>query len=219
MVVNLVNLTQINGVDMSAGTMMINNQPQFRKFENHNSALVSFTVNTASQNAGSSSELAGIRWFELRQMEMLSHGIFQEGTYMPDGKHAIYASMAMDFLGNIGMGYTTFSETEYIQSNYTGRYSSDDLGVMSIEEQAISTSNSHNQYSRYADYSHLTVDPSDDKTFWFNTEIFKLNYRRDVVGAFKIASDFNYDIGVVSIDSPSDGTLTDNENITVTVFN
>ena len=36
------NLTQINGVDMSAGTMMINNQPQFRKFENHNSALVSY---------------------------------------------------------------------------------------------------------------------------------------------------------------------------------
>ena len=115
--------------------------------------------------------------------------------------------MAMDFLGNIGMGYTSFSQTAYIQSNYTGRYASDDLGVMSIEEQAISTSNSHNQYSRYADYSHLTVDPSDDKTFWFNTEIFKLNYRRDVVGAFKIASDFNYDIGVVSIDSPMVGII------------
>ena len=216
-----VNLTQINGVDMSAGTMMINNQPQFRKFENHNSALVSFTVNTASQNPGSPSELAGIRWYELRQDgDAEPWYIFQEGTYTaPGGKHAIYASMAMDFLGNIGMGYTSFSQTAYIQSNYTGRYASDDLGVMSIEEQAISTSNSHNQYSRYADYSHLTVDPSDDKTFWFNTEIFKLNYRRDVVGAFKIASDFNYDIGVVSIDSPSDGTLTDNENITVTVFN
>jgi hypothetical protein len=35
---------------MSAGTMIINNQPQFRKFENYNSVLVSFTVNTASQN-------------------------------------------------------------------------------------------------------------------------------------------------------------------------
>ena len=119
---------------MSAGTMMINNQPQFRKFENHNSALVSFTVNTASQNPGSPSELAGIRWYELRQDgDAEPWYIFQEGTYTaPGGKHAIYASMAMDCLGNIGMGYTSFSQTAYIQSNYTGRYASDDLGVMSI---------------------------------------------------------------------------------------
>jgi hypothetical protein len=90
---------------------------------------------------------------------------------------------------------------------------------MTIDEQTISTSNSHNLYSRYADYSHLTVDPSDDKSFWFNTEFFRNNNRRDVVGVFKIASDFNNDIGVVSIDDPVDGTLSDSENISVTLFN
>jgi hypothetical protein len=216
-----VNLTQMNGTDMSAGTQMISNQSQFRKFGNHNSALVNFTVNAISQNPSSPAEQAGIRWIELRQDgDGQPWYIYQEGTYVaPNGKHAIYGSMAMDFLGNIGMGYTSFSENSFIESNYTGRFSNDELGVMTIDEQTISTSNSHNLYSRYADYSHLTVDPSDDKSFWFNTEFFRNNNRRDVVGVFKIASDFNNDIGVVSIDDPVDGTLSDSENISVTLFN
>jgi hypothetical protein len=117
------------------------------------------------------------------------------------------------------MGYTSFSQNDFIQSNYTGRYNNDELGVMTIDEQIISTSNTHNNYSRYADYAHLTLDPGDDKSFWFNTEFFRNNNRRDVVGVFKIASDFNNDLGVISIDNPSDGSLTDSENITVTVFN
>ena len=215
------NLTQGNGVEMTAGAQKINNQPQFRKFENHNSVLVSFNINTLSQNPGSEDELAGIRWYELRQDgDGLPWSIYQEGTYTaPDGKHAIFPSMAMDFQGNIGMGYTTFSQNDFIQSNYTGRYANDELGVMTLEEQPIAVSNTHNNYARYADYSHLTLDPADDKTFWFNTEIFRNNNRRDVVGVFKIAADFNYDVGVISIDNPLDGTLSDNENITVTVFN
>ena len=52
---------------MSAGTHIISNQPQFRKFANHNSALVNFTVNAISQNPSSPAEQAGIRWIELRQ--------------------------------------------------------------------------------------------------------------------------------------------------------
>ena len=215
------NLTQINGVEMSAGTMLISNQAQFRKFETHNSAIFNFSVNALSQNPSSDEEQAAVRWYELRQdSDGEPWSIYQEGTYTaPDGKHAIYASMAMDFLGNIGMGYTSFSENDYIESNYTGRYANDELGVMSMEEGVILTSNSQNNYSRYADYVHLTVDPADDKTFWFNTEIFRNNNRRDVVGVFKVASDFNNDIGIVSIDSPEDGSLTNSESITVSIFN
>jgi hypothetical protein len=215
------NLTQINGVEMSAGTMLISNQAQFRKFETHNSAIFNFSVNALSQNPSSDEEQAAVRWYELRQdSDGEPWSIYQEGTYTaPDGKHAIYASMAMDFLGNIGMGYTSFSENDYIESNYTGRYANDELGVMSMEEGVILTSNSQNNYSRYADYVHLTVDPADDKTFWFNTEIFRNNTRRDVVGVFKVASDFNNDIGIVSIDSPEDGSLTNSESITVSIFN
>jgi len=215
------NLTQINGVEMSAGTMIISNQAQFRKFETHNSAIFNFSVNALSQNPSSDEEQAAVRWYELRQdSDGEPWSIYQEGTYTaPDGKHAIMGSMAMDFQGNIGMGYTSFSENHFIESNYTGRYASDELGVMSLEEGVILTSNTQNNYSRYADYVHLTVDPSDDKTFWFNTEIFRNGNRRDVVGVFKVASDFNNDIGITSVDSPEDGSLTNSESITVSIFN
>ena len=215
------NLTQMNGVEMTGNTHKINNQAQFRKFETHNSAVFNHIENALSQDPSSIEELAAIRWYELRQdSDGEPWSIYQEGTYTaPDGKHAIFGSMAMDFQGNIGMGYTSFSENHFIESNYTGRYASDELGVMSLEEGVILTSNTQNNYDRYADYVHLTLDPSDDKTFWFNTEIFRNGNRRDVVGVFKVASDFNNDIGIVSIDSPEDGSLTNSESITVSIFN
>ena len=58
------NLTQPGGgsaVDALQATIM--NQAQFRKFGTYNSALFNFVVDMDA----SGGELAGIRWFELRQ--------------------------------------------------------------------------------------------------------------------------------------------------------
>ena len=53
------------------------NQAQFRKFATHNSAVFNFVVNTTS-----SGELAGVRWYELRQNgDGQPWSIYQEGTY------------------------------------------------------------------------------------------------------------------------------------------
>ena len=43
--------------------------------------------------------------------------------------------------------------------------------------------------------------------------------RSHMVGVFQIAADAAYDSGVVSIDSPATGTLTDTETVTVSIFN
>ena len=40
-----------------------------------------------------------------------------------------------------------------------------------------------------------------------------------MVGVFQIAADAAYDAGVVSVDSPLTGTLTDSESVTVSIFN
>ena len=40
-----------------------------------------------------------------------------------------------------------------------------------------------------------------------------------MVGVFQIAADAAYDAGVVSVDSPVTGTLTDTETVTVSIFN
>ena len=141
------------------------NQAQFRKFPTHNSAILNFVVNTSGDNTN----LAGVRWIELRQdSDGQPWSLYQEGTYnAPNGKHAWNASMAMDIQGNIGMGYSGMGgeNGKYVSSYYTGRYASDELGTMTIAEELIQEGNGNISGTRFGDYSQLAVDPSNDKTF------------------------------------------------------
>ncbi len=213
------NLTQpTGGPDIDALQALIGNQAQFRKFGSHNSALFSFVV-----DVGGGTEQAAVRWVELRQTaDGQPWTLYQEGTYVaPDGRHAWNASLAMDVQGNIGMGYTTMagSTNTNITSAYTGQLvANSGSGTMGVAEEFIQTSTAGNPSFRYADYSHLTVDPSDDKGFWFVNELFTPS-RSNVVGVFQLAPNNNEDVGVTSIDTPMSGALSNSETITVTVFN
>ena len=199
------------------------NQAQFRKFPGHNSAVFNFVVDTDA----SGGELAGVRWFELRQpADGQPWTIYQEGTYTaPNGKHAWHASMMMDLQGNIGMGYTamagpdTPNPTDFrVSSYYTGRFASDPINTMTVSEELIAAGNANIPGTRYGDYSKIDLDPNNDKEFWFIDEYMN-NGRKDVVGVFQIAPNFNDDVGVISIDEPVTGTLSANEEVTVTIFN
>lgn len=221
---NFSNLTQPGGgVPIDALQATIMNQAQFRKFGGHNSAVFDFVIDTDATGG----ELAGVRWYELRQAgDGQPWSIYQEGTYTaPDGKHAWHASIMMDINGNIGMGYTGMAgpttpdpTSKRVASYYTGRYAGDPLNTMTIAEELIAQGNQNIPGLRYGDYSKIDIDPVDDKTFWFINEYMNSG-RKDVVGVFKIAPNFNNDVGVVSIDAPETGTLTAAEDVTVTIFN
>lgn len=213
---NFSNLEQPAGPDIDAMQATIMNQAQYRRFGGYNSAVFNFVVDT-DPSAG---ELAGVRWYELRQT---SDGqpwtIHQEGTYISPagGKHAFAASMAMNDNGDIGMGYSTVSTSEMIAIYYTGRLAGDPLGVMTTNEELIAQSTANNTNLRYADYTHLTVDPVDN-TFWHVSEYFNSN-RRNIVGQFQLAPPQADDIGVTSIDEPNSGILGAAEDVTVTIRN
>ncbi len=212
------NLQQPNGVSIDALQATIMNQAQFRKFSDHNSAIFNFVIDTDS----SAEKLAGIRWVELRQdNDSAPWSLYQEGTYTsPNGKHAWNASLIMDSQGNIGMGYSGMggANNKHVGMYYTGRYVNDPLGTMSIAEEIILEGDGDFSINRYGDYSKIDVDPTDDKTFWFADELISTN-RKDVVGVFKIAPNLTNDLGVISVNTPTDGILTNSETITVTVFN
>ena len=210
------NLEQPSGPDIDAMQWTIMNQAQFRKFASHNSAVLNFVVDVD----GSAAELAGVRWFELRQDgDGQPWTIYQEGTYTaPDGRHAFGASMSIDLQGNIGMGYSSVSTSESVSLRYTGRYAADPLGEMTLEEGLIAQSTGNSTNLRYADYAHMSVEPVNDKQFWYVSEYFSPG-RSHMVGVFQIAADAAYDAGVVSVDSPVSGTLTDSESVTVSIFN
>lgn len=212
------NRPQPSGPQQDVLQATIMNQAQYRRFPDYNSVLFNFVVDVLPGAA----ELAAIRWYELRQYgDGNPWEIYQEGTYTSpyNNKDAFSGSMAMDGFGNIGMGYTTVSSTERIAIYYTGRLASDPLNVMTIDETLIGQSLTNNPSNRLADYVHLTVDPADDITFWHIAEYFKSNQRRDIVGVFQIASPLATDVGILSIDSPATGALSENEPVSVTLFN
>ena len=216
---SFVNLPQPSGgasIDALQATIM--NQVQFRKFSSHNSAVLNFVVDVD----GSSAKLAAVRWYELRQDgDGLPWSIYQEGTYSaPDQKNAWMASMGIDVQGNIVMGYSGMGglNNQTLSSYYTGRYANDPLGIMTIEENVIANGNSNIPGTRYGDYSQMSIDPSNDKSFWFITEYMNSG-RKDVVGVLQIAPNFTNDVGVVNITNPDNGTLSINETITVSIFN
>ncbi|QAA82858.1 T9SS type A sorting domain-containing protein [Aequorivita sp. H23M31] len=217
------NLSQPNGPMVDALQATIMNQAQFRKFSDHNSAVFNFVVDTDA----SAGKLAGVRWYELRQAgDGQPWSIYQEGTYTaPEGKHAWHASMMMDGQGNIGMGYTSMAgpstpnpTSKRLSSYYTGRFANDPLNTMTIAEELIAAGDANIPGNRYGDYSKIDIDPSNDKEFWYNNELMS-NGRKNIVGVFQIAPNFNNDLGVVSIDAPVSGTLSNSETVTVTIFN
>ncbi|UJH89971.1 hypothetical protein LZ575_13515 [Antarcticibacterium sp. 1MA-6-2] len=205
-------------VDVLQATIM--HSTQFRKFSTHNSVVLNFVVDIEP----SAAEHAGIRWYELRQDP--GGGLWrvhQEGTYAPDKSDRFSGSIGIDRNGNIGLGFTVLDDSPvtpiYPSIRYTGRYASDPLGIMTVFETSIVEGPSPDPSARYGDYAHLTVDPLDDLTFWHNAEYFEGVDRKNRVGVFKLAPDFANDVGIIALVDPTDATLSNSEDITVTIRN
>ncbi len=82
------------------------------------------------------------------------------------------ASIAMNGAGQIALGYSAASSTLYPSIRYTGRQPGDPLGTMSQGDNTIiaGTGYQSSTYSRWGDYSAMSVDPTDDCTFWYTQE-------------------------------------------------
>ena len=210
------------GSDIDAVQNTVMNQARFKKFPTYNAGIFNFVVDT---DAGSG-ELAGVRWFEIRQDDdNQPWTVYQEGTYTsPDGKHAWMASMNWDSSGNIAMGYsamagpTTPNPTDFrVGSYYTGRFDGDALGVMTAAEEVIAVSTANVPNLRYCDYNKLELD-TDGITFWFLDEYINAG-RKGVVGVFQLVPPMADDIGVNSIPNPNTGVLTATEDVEISIRN
>ena len=139
---------------------------QYRNFTTHRSMVTNHTVDVDGTGR------AGIRWYELRNTGS-SWTIYQQGTYSPDASHRWMGSVAMNANGDIALGYSLSNSTSiYPSIRYTGRRATDALGQMTVAEETIidGTGNQTGSACRWGDYSGMSVDPSDDQTFWFTTE-------------------------------------------------
>ena len=215
------NLAQPNDapdLDVLQATMMY--MTQYRRFPTYNSVVMNFVVDVDATAA----EHAGIRWYELRQPRSGGDwSVYQEGTYAPDKSDRYSGSIGMDSKGNIGLGFTVLDDSPespiFPTIRYTGRFNSDPKGIMTVKEEDIAVGLSPDPSSRYGDYAHLTVDPADGLTFWHNAEYFDNPQRKNGVGVFKLAPNFNNDVGIIALVDPINSTLSSSESITVTIRN
>ncbi len=217
------NLPQPGGavdIDALQGAMMY--MTQYRRFGTHNSVVMNFVVDVEPSPA----KHAGIRWYELRQQgDGQPWVVYQEGTYAPDGSDRFSGSIGIDERGNIGLGFTVVNDDPrnpvFPSIRYTGRFSRDPLGVMSIEEQSIVEGDSPQPRpeGRYGDYAHLSIDPVDGITYWHNAEYFQGSDRVNKVGVFTFSATEPNDVGAVSLLSPQNATLTSSEQISIRIRN
>ncbi|UCD97931.1 MAG: hypothetical protein JSV42_13335 [Chloroflexota bacterium] len=131
-----------------------------------------------NQSVEAAPGMAGVRWYEIRRTGG-TYSVHQQGTYAPgDGVHRWMGSAAMDWQGNMAIGYSVSNATDvYPGIRYTGRLSGDPLGQMSLGEGVIinGTGVQTTTNSRWGDYTSLNVDPVDDCTFWYVNEYYEIS--------------------------------------------
>lgn len=157
---------QPNGQDLDDLDSFTMHRMQVRDFGTHKSMLANHTINAQA-------DAAGIRWYEFR-----NYGdgwmLHQAGTYSPDSKDRWMASMAMNGNGDIALGYSLSSKTKYPSIYVTGQtadYSG--TGIMNVAETLVHRGGGAQEgASRWGDYSMMSVDPKDDRTFWYTTEYY-----------------------------------------------
>ena len=159
--------------------------------------------------------VAGIRWYEIRTPNA-TPTLYQQGTYQPDAVHRWMGSLAVDQLGNMAVGYSASSSSMFPAIRYAGRLSSDPLGTLGQGEATlIAGAGSQTTYSRWGDYSAMTIDPVDGCTFWYTTEYYNTtgtNWQTRI-GSFKFPScspDFTISAAPTALDicKPGSGAST-----------
>ena len=142
----------------------------------------------------SSGGVAGVRWFELRNVTSGAETVFQQSTYQPDSTWRWMGSAATDQGGNIAVGFSASSSSINPQIRYAGRLVGDPLNTLAQGETTLfaGTGSPTTSASRWGDYSDLTIDPVDDCTFWYTQEYFattgsQFNWRTRI-GNFKFPS-------------------------------
>ncbi len=140
----------------------------YRNFGTHESMVGTFAVGGGAGDVGSA-----VRWFELRSVGGAAWTLHQEGTHdLADGLDRWMSSIAMDRAGNIALGYSASSSSSAPSIRYATRRAGDPLGTLGSEIVMQAGLGSQTSSNRWGDYSAMTVDPSDDCTFWFTTEYY-----------------------------------------------
>ncbi|MCP5045814.1 MAG: hypothetical protein GY940_01480, partial [bacterium] len=139
-------------LDSLFGRLM--NPAMYRNFGTHESVYLCHVADSGGKRV--------MRWYEVR-INGGNSSIYQQGTYDPDSNHRWMGSVGGDKNGNIAMGYSVSSSSMKPAIRYAGRLSTDPVGQLSQGEATMTAGTGHQTtYTRWGDYSAITIDPDDD---------------------------------------------------------
>lgn len=155
---------------------------QYRNFGSYETLVTNHTVKAKQR--------AALRWYEVR-VTGGAPAIYQQNTYVPDDTAWRWmGSAAMDKQGNLAVGFSKSSPTMFPGIFYAGRRAGDPLNSLAQGETRMKKGSGAqlSSFSRWGDYSMLSVDPADDCTFWYTQEYYKgssTSSWRTWIGKFK----------------------------------
>ncbi len=163
-----------NNIDQKGTTQRVDgipqvimNVPQYRNFGGYQTIVCCHTVNVDGAHH------AGIRWYELRKTSS-TWSVRQQGTYAPDAESRWMGSIMLNGSNEIALGYSISSTNMFPSIKFCGQSATAyaaGAGLLDIAEDTIHMgTNSQTGANRWGDYSQMSVDPTDDKTFWYTDE-------------------------------------------------
>jgi hypothetical protein len=170
-------------LDSSGGRAMVQNQ--YRNIGGVESLWIPHTVAVGSNQAA-------VRWYQLNVTGgTIATTPVQQSTYSPDTSYRYIPSLAVNKNGDMAIGYSVSSATMYPAIRYAGRLAGDPLNILTQDETTlVAGTGSQAGFNRWGDYSAMTVDPTDDCTFWYTTEYNEITASswQTRVGKFRLPS-------------------------------
>ena len=146
----------------------------YRNFGDHESLVLHHTVVTAADTPTGATR-TGLRWYEVRNLST-TPTIYQQSTFAPlDPTNPLWRFMgspAMDHVGDIAIAYSASGPNYFPSLHYAGRLAADPVNELTQGEAVMFTGLGIQGFplNRWGDYSAMTVDPTDDCTFWYTNE-------------------------------------------------
>ena len=169
------------GLDSLSFRLMM--QLQYRNLGTHQSLWATHTVDEGG--------LAATRWYEVRDPGG-TPTLFQQGSLNPgDDVNRWMASIAADRDGNAAIGYSVSNSSVYPGIRYSGRLNGEIPGqTPQTERVLVNGTGSQTVNDRWGDYSTMSVDPTDDCTFWYTQEYYTASGSnwQTRIGSFKFPS-------------------------------
>jgi len=140
----------------------------YRNLGLHESLVVNQTVRVSPPNQ---EYRAGVRVYELRKSTK-NFAVHEQATIGTGDVNRWMASAAQDHQGNMAVGYSYSSEQKKPSILYTGKLASEPRGTFRAEAALINGTGVQTGFGSWGDYSAMSVDPSDDCTFWLTNEYY-----------------------------------------------